>query len=91
MAEATAPGGPSHYLRSLIVRATDDGTQLAREAMLGFVEAVRQTKTDFAAGVEPLGLSDREYELVAQACGLKGLLDLADGLESMLSEVTATP
>lgn len=90
MTEATALDVPSHPLRGLIVATTANGLELERE-VAAFTDAVRQAVTTFGSEVDPLHLPDADYQLVAAASGLQGLLTLAHRMETALSEgVSAT-
>jgi hypothetical protein len=80
MAEATATPAPSHAVRGLIVKATDDGLELQRE-VTAFATLARQAGQAFTEEVTPLRLSQRHYDLVADACGLSDLLGMAYRIE----------
>jgi hypothetical protein len=84
MAEAT----PSAATRRLIRSATTQGRTTTR-AVLAFATAARQAVRAFDAEVNPLDLSDDDYELVSRASGLAFLFDLVEGMRETLAGVTA--
>ena len=88
MAEATTRGVPSQALREYIARKTESGTRLGAE-VVGFALPVRNARQWFARQVEPLELSDEDYEQMAAECGLTRLLDLTEGIGESLASVAA--
>jgi hypothetical protein len=81
---------PSPALRASIVEATHDGLALERQ-VVAFATTVRRLAADFAAEVDPLGLSDDDHGLVAGACGLRRLFAVAYRMEQALAEVAEAP
>lgn len=88
MAQATTAEAPSHAVRRLIVQATDDGLELEKD-VVAFATLARQAGQAFTEEVTPLRLPQRHYDLIAGACGLSDLLEMAYRMEQALAGVTA--
>jgi hypothetical protein len=77
---------PSAGVREFIANVTEDALEVERR-VLAFTVGFRQAVTDFSAEVDPMHLSDTQYNRLVARCGLKGMLAVAERMRAALGEV----
>jgi hypothetical protein len=87
MADDTTNDLPSAETLRLIENAGIAAVAAEAETSL-FVYPAAVAREAFDAEVDPLHLPDARYEVVAEACGLTGLLAIAHRMEEALTGLT---